>query len=84
MTDGSNYNQLYLSVFPLCAHLGHAIISVLDPIPSKGWTMEQVDEFCELVRSAMMDEYAKLDKELHAMEQDPDWATTKRPKRIVK
>lgn len=46
--------------------------------------MEQVDEFCEMVRTTMMVEYEKLDKELHKMRQDPDWETTVRPRRLVK
>uniref|UniRef100_A0A336M0X8 1-acyl-sn-glycerol-3-phosphate acyltransferase n=1 Tax=Culicoides sonorensis TaxID=179676 RepID=A0A336M0X8_CULSO len=63
---------------------GHGIISVLDPIPTKGWTMDKCDEFAENVRQLMMAEYEKLGKELTVMQQDTDWLNVKRPIRLVK
>lgn len=64
--------------------LGHGIISVLDPIPTKGWNMDQCDEFAENVRKAMVDEYEKLGQELTKMQQDSEWLNVKRPVRLVK
>ncbi|XP_063709536.1 1-acyl-sn-glycerol-3-phosphate acyltransferase alpha-like [Culicoides brevitarsis] len=63
---------------------GHGIISVLDPIPTKGWNMDQCDEFAEMVRQAMVTEYEKLGQELTKMQQDSDWLNVKRPMRLVK
>lgn len=63
--------------------IGHAIISVLDPLPSKGWTLDRVDEFCEMARQTMLAEYDRLDKELHQLEQDPDWQNVIKPKRLL-
>lgn len=65
-------------------HTGHGIISVLDPIPTKGWTMDQCDEFAENVRQAMVDEYEKMGQELTKMQQDSEWLNVKRPMRLVK
>lgn len=69
---------------PFVHPIGHGIISVLDPIPTKGWTMDQCDEFAENVRQAMVNEYEKLGQELTKMQQDSEWLNVKRPVRLVK
>lgn len=63
---------------------GHSIVTVLDPIPTKGWTVEKTDEFAEIVRQQMMAEHERLGKELTALQQDSEWLKSKRPIRLVK
>lgn len=45
--------------------------------------MDKVDEFSEMIRQSMMEEYAKLDKELYMLEQDPDWSSSVQPRRLL-
>lgn len=45
--------------------------------------MDRVDEFTELVRQAMINEYDHLGREIQKMQQDPDWENIIRPRRVL-
>lgn len=60
--------------------LEHNILSVLDPISTKGLTEADADELKEKVYAKMLKEYEKLSEEVAIKSQDPNWLTKSRPR----
>ncbi|XP_055613669.1 1-acyl-sn-glycerol-3-phosphate acyltransferase beta-like [Uranotaenia lowii] len=59
---------------------GHVIATVLDPIPTKGLTKDDVDDLVERTRNAMLAEYEKLCAEIDTNLKNPAWVNQKRPR----
>lgn len=58
----------------------HTIISVLDPIPTKGLTENDVDQLRDKTRNVMLKEYEKLSEEVALKAKIPDWLNKSRPR----
>ncbi|XP_063701629.1 1-acyl-sn-glycerol-3-phosphate acyltransferase beta-like [Culicoides brevitarsis] len=58
----------------------HIILSVLEPIPTKGLTTADVDSLKEKVYSIMFAEYEKLRDEIMEKSKDPKWLNMQRPR----
>uniref|UniRef100_A0A336M0Y0 1-acylglycerol-3-phosphate O-acyltransferase n=1 Tax=Culicoides sonorensis TaxID=179676 RepID=A0A336M0Y0_CULSO len=59
---------------------GHNIISVLEPIPTKGLTLDDVDKLKDKTYSIMFKEYEKLREEVTLKSRLPDWVNKTRPR----
>lgn len=58
----------------------HTIITLLDPIPTKGLTEDDVDQLREKTRNVMLKEYEKLSEEVALKAKIPDWVNKSRPR----
>lgn len=58
----------------------HTIISLLDPIPTKGLTEADVDQLRDKTRNVMLKEYEKLAAEVELKAKTPDWVNKSRPR----
>lgn len=53
---------------------------MLDPIPTKGLTVDDVDKLKEKTHAIMLKEYDKLKEEVTLKSQVPDWVNKVRPR----
>ncbi|KAL1373659.1 hypothetical protein pipiens_018536 [Culex pipiens pipiens] len=59
---------------------GHVIMSVLEPIPTKGVTVDGLDALIERTRSAMLAEYEKISAEMDGNLSNSRWVRQSRPR----
>nr|XP_019932603.2 uncharacterized protein LOC109622643 [Aedes albopictus]XP_029719963.1 uncharacterized protein LOC109429617 [Aedes albopictus] len=59
---------------------GHVIMNVLEPIPTKDLTKDNLDELIKRTRDAMLAEYERLTAEMDANLADPKWVRASRPR----
>lgn len=62
---------------------GHVIMNVLEPIPTQGFTKDNLDDLIKRTRDAMLAEYEKLSAEMDANLVDPKWVQASRPRFVV-
>lgn len=61
----------------------HEIVSILEPIPTKGLTDADTDDLLQKVHDIMLKEYEKLTEEMAEKSKDPKWLNKKRPRLTV-
>ncbi|KAK0412525.1 hypothetical protein QR680_006265 [Steinernema hermaphroditum] len=59
----SSYDPFYSKLDKYFKSEGDIIVEVMDPIPTKGMTLEDVPDLCEKTRAKMLDVYNKLSAE---------------------
>ncbi|XP_058820089.1 1-acyl-sn-glycerol-3-phosphate acyltransferase-like [Topomyia yanbarensis] len=62
---------------------GHVIINVLEPIPTKGITKDNLNDLITRTRDVMLSEYEKLSAEMDANLVDPKWLRSERPRLAI-
>ncbi|XP_063697482.1 1-acyl-sn-glycerol-3-phosphate acyltransferase beta-like [Culicoides brevitarsis] len=58
----------------------HNIVSILDPISTKGLTQADVEDLKEKTQALMFKEYEKLREEVTLRSKDPNWLNKSRPR----